>query len=361
MLASCSISGTRFRAWGACNANLRGYLVRSGAWRRTADASSCLARRAGKGKKSVHSPTRRLLLHATAGGAVSAALGLPALRLTPARAQAASGVATQQLSENLHVLTVGGNNVLAQTAPGGAVLVDGASAADSPALLDAVAGLPDSGPVTTLFNTHWHAEQTGSNEVLAASGATIIAQENTRLWLTTDIVWPWNGQRFEPLPEAAQPNLTFYDEGELDSGVRYGYLRHAGHTDGDLYVHFPDENVLAVGGAASGAGWPLVDWWTGGWIGGVVGTMEMLLALADADTRIVPAHGRTLSRADVEAQLEMYNTIYARLAGLLNSGRGPDEAVDARPTQEFDAEMGPPEEFVRRAFESLWAYLSPDA
>lgn len=292
---------------------------------------------------------------------VGAALGLPALRLPQAHAQSARGVATRQLGENLHVLTVGGNNVVAQTGPGGAVLVDGASAADSPALLDAVAGLPASGPVATLFNTHWHAEQTGSNEALAAAGATIIAQENTRLWLTTDIVWPWNGQRFEPLPEAAQPSLTFYDEGELDTGVRYGYLRHAGHTDGDLYVHFPDENVLAVGGAASGAGWPLVDWWTGGWIGGVVGTMEMILALTDADTRIVPAHGTVLSRADIESQFAMYNTIYARLAGLLNSGRGPDEAVDARPTQDYDAEMGPSEEFVRRAFESLWAYLSPDA
>ncbi len=267
----------------------------------------------------------------------------------------------QQLGDELHMLTVGGTNIVAQTRSDGTVLVDGASAADSAALLEAVAALPQSAPVTTLFNTHWHPEQTGSNERLAAAGATIIAQENTRLWLTTDITWPWNGQRFEPLPEAAQPNRTFHDEGELDPGVRFGYLRHAAHTDGDLYVQFPDENVLAVGGAASGAGWPLVDWWTGGWIGGVVGTMELLLALSDAETRVVPAHGRVLTRSDLEAQLEMYNTIYARLAGLLNSGRGPDEAVDARPTEEYDADMGPSEEFVRRAFESLWAYLSPDA
>ena len=301
------------------------------------------------------------MLSAAAAGAVGAALGLPVSRPREARAQTGSGVATQQLGDNLHVLTVAGNNIVAQAGPNGTVLVDGATAADSQALLDAVAALPQGGPVTTLFNTHWHSEQTGSNERLAAAGATIIAQENTRLWLTTDITWPWNGQRFEPLPEAARPNLTFYDEGELDSGVRYGYLRHAAHTDGDLYVQFPRENVLAVGGAASGAGWPLVDWWTGGWIGGIVGTMELLLALTNADTRIVPAHGRVLTRSDLEAQFEMYNTIYARLAGLLNSGRGPDEAVDARPTQEYDAEMGPSEEFVRRAFESLWAYLSPDA
>ncbi len=119
--------------------------------------------------------------------------------------------------------------------------------------------------------------------------------------------------------------------------------------------------MLAVGDAASGAGWPLVDWWTGGWIGGLVGGMEMLLALSNAETRIVPTRGRVLSRADIEAHYEMYNVIYERLSILLNRGRGPDEAIAERPTAEFDAEMGRSDEFVRRAFESLWAYLSPDA
>ena len=46
---------------------------------------------------------------------------------------------------------------------------------------------------------------------------------------------------------------------------------------------------------------------------------------------------------------------------MLNKGRGPAEAVEAKPTKEFDAKMGNRDEFVRRAFESLWGYLSPDA
>ena len=46
---------------------------------------------------------------------------------------------------------------------------------------------------------------------------------------------------------------------------------------------------------------------------------------------------------------------------MLNKGRGPSEAVAAKPTKEFDAKMGNPDEFVRRSFESLWGYLSPDA
>ena len=124
---------------------------------------------------------------------------------------------------------------------------------------------------------------------------------------------------------------------------------------------FLRENVLAVGGAITGGGWPFVDWWTGGWIGGLVGTLELLLALTDANSRIVAAHGRVMQRDDLERQFEMYNLIYSRLAEMLNRGRGPDEAVEARPTAEFDAAMGPSEEFVRLAFQSLWAYLSPDA
>jgi glyoxylase-like metal-dependent hydrolase (beta-lactamase superfamily II) len=294
------------------------------------------------------------------GSAAGIALGAPALRFA-AHAQSAPAVRPLALSDDLHVLTVADLNVIAQTVQDGVVLVDGGPPSWSAALLDAVAALPTSGEIHTLFNTHWHPEQTGLNERLGSIGATIIAQENTRLWLTTDITYPWDGRHFEPLPKAAQPNETFFDAGELHSGVRYGYLRHAAHTDGDLYVHFPGANVLAVGDTVSGEGWPLVDWWTGGWIGGIVGNLELLLELADANTRVVPARGPVLSRADLEKQYEMYTIVYERLSSLLNSGRGPDEAVAERPTEEYDAAMGPSEEFVRRAFESLWAYLSPDA
>ena len=311
----------------------------------------------------MQSHSRRQILKAAIGGAAGIVLGGPALGLSRLRAQGASSAGTQKLSDNLFILSLPGEaNVVAQTSGDGVLLVDGASAAGSDALMKAVSALPNgAGKVHTLFNTHWHPEQTGLNERLGKAGAKIIAHENTRLWLTTDITWPWNGRRFKRLPKIAQPNKTFYDTGKMDSGIRYGYISDAAHTDGDLYVFFPKQNVLAVGEAVSGQGWPVVDWWTGGWIGGIVGGLQRLQTLVDADTRIVPAHGPLLSLADLKTQYEMYGTIYDRLSQLLNRGRGPSEAVAAQPTKEFDAQMGNPDEFVRRAFESLWAYLSPDA
>ncbi len=270
-------------------------------------------------------------------------------------------ISTTKLDENLYLLGGAGCNVVVQTGKDGVLMVDGGLAENASALTQAVAALPNGGPVKTLFNTHWHPEQTGLNQGLGAAGVTIIAQENTRLWLTQDITYPWDGRKFKKFPKVAQPNKTFYDKGALDSGVRYGYISDAAHTDGDLYVYFPEQNILAVGGAAYGQGWPFVDYWTGGWIGGIVGGLQRIQSVANRETKIVPAQGPLLTSADIATQLDMYGNIYDRLNQMINKGHSPSEAVAAKVAKEYEDKMGNSDLFIRRSFESLWAYLSPDA
>jgi len=310
-------------------------------------------------------PTRRALLKTAVAGAAGLAFGLP--RGLSAQQAAVGGTVTgtngvERLADDLFILRLPGQeNVVAQTTRDGVVLVDGGSAAAADAMTKAIAALPGGGPVATLFNTHWHPEQTGLNEQVGKAGRPIIAHENTRLWLTTDVTWPWNDQTFKRLPKAAQPNKTFYTTGKLDSGVQYGYVSDAAHTDGDMYVYFPQQNVLAVGGVVSNQGWPVVDYITGGWIGGLVGGLQRLQSVANEQTRIVPSRGPLLTVAELKAQTEMYGALYERLTQMLNKGRSPSEAVEAKPAKDYEAQMGNPDEFVRRSFESLWAYLSPDA
>jgi cyclase len=308
-------------------------------------------------------PTRRQLLKTAIAGTAGILSGAPALRLSAAPQAGSEIPGNGKLADDLYIVRVPGEAaVVAHTGSDGVLLVDGGSAAGSDAVLKAVAALPNgSGKIHTLFNTHWHPEQTGSNEKLGMAGATIIAQENTRLWLQQNVTWPWNGQKFKKLAKIAQPNKTFYDKAALDSGIRYGYISDAAHTDGDLYVYFPQQNVLAVGDAVCGQGWPVIDWWTGGWIGGIVGGLQRIQSVAKPDTKFVPARGPVLSFADITAQLEMYGTIYDRLNQMLNKGHSPSEGVEAKPAKEYEAKMGNPDEFIRRSFESLWAYLSPDA
>ena len=183
------------------------------------------------------------------------------------------------------------------------------------------------------------------------------------LWLTTDVTWSWNGQRFKRLPKIAQPNKTFYTTGKLESGVRYGYIPDAAHTDGDLYVYFPKQNVLAVGDAVSGRGLAgrgladrRMDW----------RHRRRPSTVADDRQRArrgsCPGADRCSSLADLKTQSEMYgDDLRAPVADAEQRAR-----ADARPWQRSRRRNSTRtwaigDEFVRRSFESLWAYLSPDA
>ena len=303
---------------------------------------------------------RRTVLRAGLGGLATATLS-PLAGLAAEQAEPQTEVT--RLNDRLGMMSGVGCNVLALSTPQGLLLVDGGAAANTKALLKRLRDLPGGDHVHTLFNTHWHPDQTGSNEALAKAGAVIVAHEKTRWWLATDHWVPAQDRYEKARPKAAIPTKTFYVSGSMSAGpehIDYGYLLEA-HTDGDLYVYFPQQNVLAVGGAACGQGWPVVDWWTGGWIGGMVGGLQRIQSVANRDTKIVPADGPVLSFADVAAQAEMYGAIFDRLNQMLNKGRGPSEAVEAKPAKEYEARMGNSDEFIRRAFESQWAYLSPDA
>ena len=191
-----------------------------------------------------------------------------------------------------------------------------------------------------------------------------MAHENTRLWLGRDVTRPWDDNRtIERLPPEACPSATFYEPGTVEvSGreVGYGYLLQA-HTDGDIYVRFPAENVLVTGAAISTSTWPLLDWWTGGWIGGLVDAFDLLLEVADGNTRIVPGDGDVLTRADLVAQRQMYLTIFDRLAKLFFAGVEPADMLAAEPTKEFEARLGDSELFLRLAFRGFGLHFGPDA
>jgi glyoxylase-like metal-dependent hydrolase (beta-lactamase superfamily II) len=129
------------------------------------------------------------------------------------------------------------------------------------------------------------------------------------------------------------------------------------HTDGDIWVFFPEDNVLATGGVVSNDGWPIIDWWTGGWIVGMLDAFDTLLKIANDQTRIVPGNGPVMSLADLKSQQEMYLKIFERLETMHRNSLATDEALAAKPTAEYDAQWGDPELFVTLAFQSLWGHL----
>jgi glyoxylase-like metal-dependent hydrolase (beta-lactamase superfamily II) len=117
-------------------------------------------------------------------------------------------LAVLPLGKDLFVVTGGGGNVTVFESPAGVLLVDGGSPERSAEVLKLVKARTGAIRIHTLFNTHWHWDQTGSNRTLGPVGTRIIAHENTRLWLSTEIFSKWQNRSFKPLPREARPNQT---------------------------------------------------------------------------------------------------------------------------------------------------------
>jgi cyclase len=271
--------------------------------------------------------------------------------LLPAKANAVTRPGLLPLGGGVQLVSgTGTNTVVFQPPSGGQVLiVDPGSAATAAALLKVASGAKRSAP--TVINTHWHSEQTAANDFFGKIDSRIIAHENTRLWMTTQIICPWRKQTFQPRAKQARPTETFYDKHVVTFGtaqIACGHMLQA-HTDGDIYVHFKDANVLLVGDIAAGGAYPITDPCTNGWISAMVAAQNELLEIANVDTRIVASTGPVMTRAQFQAQRDMVVKVRDRLFELVKKGLSPDELVAAKPTQDFDAQYGNPELMIRNA------------
>ena len=265
---------------------------------------------------------RRQLLKGALGGLAGLALpGLAnALPRTATSAPAAATAIPRQsgiavLSDTLSLWTDVGTNVLALSTTEGLVLVDSGAPESADRFMAHLGELPGSERVQTVFNTHWHPEQTGSNEALGQAGAMNAGSER----------------------------------------IDYGYLI-AAHTSGDIYVFFRDSNVLAVGDVVAPARDPELDYFTGAWIGGRVDAMDRLIEMSDAETRIVPGYGPAIGRRDLQAERDMMATIYDRTVDLARQGDSAQNMLEAGVMEGLGRTWNDPYKFLDDVYKGLWAH-----
>jgi glyoxylase-like metal-dependent hydrolase (beta-lactamase superfamily II) len=262
----------------------------------------------------------------------------------------------QRVNGQVGVVNVGGANVVVCNAPDGVVLVDSGASTGYELLATALRDFAPGKQVTALFNTHYHVDQTGNNERF--TGAKIIAQDNVLQWMSNDVWLPDQDRYQKARPKAAWPTQTFLEKGTLQAGgeqIDYGYLLLA-HTNGDAYVHFKTSNVLAVGGAASPAQDPELDYFTGAWIGGRVDAMDTLLALANDQTRIVPASGPIMTKAQLKAERDLMEEVRARLWTRVREGLGPDDMLKIGVLNGLPRTWKDPKKFLYDAAKGMWGH-----
>lgn len=257
-------------------------------------------------------------------------------------------------------LEYGGNSMVV-IGEGGALLVDSKFPALGPILRAEAAH--QGGEVSVLVNTHHHADHTGGN-LAFKQNARIMAHANAYPRIDEQVaryrqmirsapsqVFPqMEGTDHDDLmPELekmmAQAHLLGGDrwipderipdgESEIEVGGVRVLLRHvgAGHTDNDVFVYLPEQNVLHTGDLVFHRLNPYIDRPAGATTLGWMDSCRAMLGVCDADTVVIPGHGDVTDRTGIEGQIEYFERVREFVRARMDEGASVAQ-VRANPPQ----------------------------
>ncbi len=235
----------------------------------------------------------------------------------------------------------GGGNIGVQVGPDGVLLVDSLFAPLADRLVAAVKQVTDE-EIRFLVNTHIHGDHVGGNANLAQMGVLIFAHDNTRRrFLEESSRVPRDGGRFGPLqPAAARPPITFNDSMSfhLNGEEVRAFLAPPAHTDGDVFIYFPESDVLHLGDVYRTTSYPIIDVYNGGTLRGTIAAMDLAIDLAGTGTKVIPGHGlEIVGRDELVEFRDMILDIQGQVLSMIREGKKLDEVMAARPTAAYDA------------------------
>jgi len=260
--------------------------------------------------------------------------------------QADTELSIEHVAGNVYMIQRpgGGGNIGASIGEDGVLLVDSLFAPMSDSLVRAIRQVSDA-PIRFLINTHVHPDHIGGNENLAGLGVTIFAHDNTRLrFLLEQNRFPRGGGSFVPQPPAAaRPEITFDSEvGFHVNGEEVrAFLAPPAHTDGDVFVYFPESDVLHLGDVFRTTSYPIMDIYNGGSLRGTIAALDKAIEMAGPDTRVIPGHG--LEVVGREAMIEFRDMILdvrSQVLDMIQDGMMLDEVMAADITAPYDAKWG---------------------
>ena len=265
---------------------------------------------------------------------------------------------SQDLGGGLYSLNWGtmGLNVGVSTGADGILLVDDQEVGAVPRLLAEIAKRSDKA-VRLVINSHWHFDHVGANEYYRQHGATIIAQENTRIRLMSEQINPLGGKQ-AAFPPSFWPTLTFADALALHFNGYDIDVVHvpSGHTDGDVIVRFREPDVLFAADLFNNGDYTRVDL-RGGSLDGMIAAYQKLLPTLDDQVKVVPGRGRVGTKRDMESYLVVMTALRERIGKLIAQGKTMEETVALKPSADFDAKWGNgpirPDQIVEEVYADL--------
>jgi len=256
-------------------------------------------------------------------------------------------VHTVHVSGGIYALIGGGANVVVSVGDEGVLVVDTGAAAQWDNISAAIRDLSkDKDPIRWIINTTLDPDHIGNNEKMSNAGRTvngnpaaIISHEKLPIRMIKLPV---------PVPVTARPVNTFFSEQrDLFFNGNPVFIYHTvSHTDGDVFVHFRGDDVIAAGELFLTTTYPNIDVANGGTTQGYIDSLNRVLDLAvpkhleEGGTYIVPGHGRICDEADVLEYHDMIVIVRDRIKDAIKKGMTLDQIKAARLTRDYDARYG---------------------
>lgn len=212
-------------------------------------------------------------------------------------------VRTEKVAGNVYVLFGQGGNIGVSAGSDGLLMIDSQFANIADKIKAELAKLGSDKP-RFLFNTHWHGDHTGGNEIFGKDSI-IMAHANVRKRMAETSFF--RGQSRTPSPKVALPIIT-YNEGVSvhfnGEEIRTEYFPD-GHTDGDTILFFTGSNVVHLGDDFFVGRFPFVDLESGGTVPGLMKNIGVLLQMIPADAKLIPGHGQISTIEDLRDYHQM--------------------------------------------------------
>lgn len=222
-----------------------------------------------------------------------------------------------RITDNVHIIRFGfAGNVNALVTDQGVALIDTKFEMDYDTIMEQLATVTDQ-PVDFVINTHMHGDHTGGNAQMQAMKAKVIASANARRIMSET-------------QTAGLADITFDEHmrihlGDLPIDL---YYFGRGHTDGDVFIHLPEERILFTGDqfALWGEYDAVIDYASGGSAREWPRTLEKALQL-DFDT-VLPGHSGPTDRAMMEGYRDYLIRIRDTVQEMNRQQRTREEIVE---------------------------------
>jgi len=289
--------------------------------------------------------TRRQFTRATAAAIAGTALAGPAA--TRLLAQSPIPISWRRINRDARVVEGMGGNALVFKSGKEALLID-TKVINVGELTRGFVERADFA-VTRVINTHHHADHSGGNAAWTGDTPLLAHTTAKERILGQHKLYQSSLQRDDPqatTPPIADfaPTETTDGDTEITVGETTVNLRHfgPGHTDNDLAVHIPEQNILHTGDLVFRDMHIYVDNNGGVSTKGWLASVEELIKLCDRDTIVIPGHGPVTDIRGLEEQRDYIRDLREIVAGAIKDGKTREETyrLPFPGTEKFDSPRG---------------------